>query len=284
MIAELATSSSEGKVWARFEDPRLSRLIPEVLGDELDDTIAQDEEPDFSNIGIVIVDDAHADILAAARAQTDAIVQTILISVDASPGRADFVLPLDVDAQVLSSVYTAASEFRSQVVGLRRDVASRQSAVGTINHGQFVLSSLDEARNLATMLALACPNSDLVAIGLQELLINAVEHGNLGITAQEKQELLIDGKWRAEVERRLNSEEYAGRVVLVNFQRGERMISITIQDDGDGFEYDNYVDSDVPTEGYRGRGIAMARDLSFSSLTYLGRGNLVEATILLQND
>ena len=167
---------------------------------------------------------------------------------------------------------------------MRRDVAGRQSAVGTINHGQFVLSSLDEARNLATMLALACPNSDLVAIGLQELLINAVEHGNLEITAQEKQDLLLDGKWRDEVERRLNSEEYAGRVVLVNFQRGERMISITIQDDGDGFEYDNYAASDMPSEGYRGRGIAMARDLSFSSLTYLGRGNLVEATILLQNE
>lgn len=284
MIAELATRSGEGKVWARFKDPRLSRLIPEVLGDELDGTIAHEEEPVFSTIGIVIVDDAHADIIAAARAQTDAIVQTILISVDASPGRADFVLPVDVDAQVLSSVYSAALEFRSQVASLRRDVASRQSAVGTINHGQFVLSSLDEARNLATMLALACPNSDLVAIGLQELLINAVEHGNLEITAQEKQDLLIDGKWRDEVERRHNSEDYAGRVVLVNFQRGERMISITIQDDGEGFEYDNYVDRDVPTEGYRGRGIAMARDLSFSSLTYLGRGNLVEATILLQND
>ena len=284
MMAELASRATEGKVWARFKDTRLSRLLPEVLGAEFDDAIAHDDEPDFSTIGIVIVDDAHADILAAARAQTDSIVQTILISVDASPGRADFVLPVDVDAQVLSSVYTAANEFRSQVVSLRRDVAGRQSAVGTINHGQFVLSSLDEARNLATMLALACPNSDLVAIGLQELLINAVEHGNLEITAQEKQDLLLDGKWRDEVERRLNSEEYAGRVVLVNFQRGERMISITIQDDGDGFEYDNDAASDMPSEGYRGRGIAMARDLSFSSLTYLGRGNLVEATILLQND
>jgi sigma-B regulation protein RsbU (phosphoserine phosphatase) len=133
------------------------------------------------------------------------------------------------------------------------------------------------------MLALACPNSDLVAIGLQELLINAVEHGNLEITADEKQKLIIEGGWRAEVERRLASPKYSGRVVLVNFQRGERMISITVQDDGDGFEFDNYLDRDVPTEGYRGRGIAMARDLSFSSLTYLGRGNLVEATILLQD-
>jgi len=282
MLAELATSGS-GKVWARFKDARLARLIPDVLGDDLDATIAHDEDPDFEQIGIVIVDDAHADILAAAKAQTDAIIQTILISVDASPGRADFVLPADVDAQVLKSVYLAASEYRSQVASLRRDVASRQSAVGTINHGQFVLSSLDEARNLATMLALACPNSDLVAIGLQELLINAVEHGNLEITADEKQQLIIEGKWRDEVERRLASPDYAGRVVLVTFQRGERMISITIQDDGDGFEFDSYAESDFPSEGYRGRGIAMARDLSFSSLTYLGRGNLVEATILLQN-
>lgn len=282
MLAELATSTG-GKVWARFEDTRLARLIPEVLGEDLDTAIISDDAPDFETVGIVMVDDAHGDVLSAAKAQTDAIVQTILISGDASPERADFVLPTDVDAQVLKSVYLAAREYRSQVATLRRDVASRQSAVGTINHGQFVLSTLEEARNLATMLALACPNSDLVAIGLQELLINAVEHGNLEITADEKQKLIIEGGWRAEVERRLASPKYSGRVVLVNFQRGERMISITVQDDGDGFEFDNYLDRDVPTEGYRGRGIAMARDLSFSSLTYLGRGNLVEATILLQD-
>ena len=281
MSAEMATGCGGGKIWARFKDQRLSCLIPSVLDDGLDAAICHEDEPDFAHIGIAIVDDAHADILERAKAHPDAIIQTILISVDASPGRADFVLPVDVDAQVLKSVFVAACEYRSQVAGLRRDVASRQSAVGTINHGQFVLSTLDEARNLATMLALACPNSDLVAIGLQELLINAVEHGNLGISAEEKQALIIDGSWREEVDRRLSSPEYAGRVVLVNFQRGERMISITIQDDGDGFEFDGYVDSEVPSDGYRGRGIAMARDLSFSSLTYLGRGNLVEATILL---
>ncbi|WP_412546807.1 hypothetical protein [Maricaulis sp. MIT060901] len=68
MIAELPASASDGKVWVRFKDPRLSRLIPDVLGDELGHAIAHDEAPDFSNVGIVIVDDAHADILVAARA------------------------------------------------------------------------------------------------------------------------------------------------------------------------------------------------------------------------
>ena len=85
MMAELASRATEGKVWARFKDTRLSRLLPEVLGAELDDAIAHDDEPDFSTIGIVIVDDAHADILAAARAQTDSIIQTILISVVPCP-------------------------------------------------------------------------------------------------------------------------------------------------------------------------------------------------------
>ncbi|MBR9824523.1 MAG: ATP-binding protein [Alphaproteobacteria bacterium] len=269
--------------WVKVTDDRLADQIAEALGKETEifDGAAL---PDDGQLGLLIVDDAHADLVPQVDKQAFAGAQTVLITQDPASGRADFVLPADVDASVLKPVFTAAREFRDQMMSLQADVASRQSAVGTINYGQFVLTTLEEARNLSTMLALACPNSDVVAIGLQELLVNAVEHGNLEITAEEKQALIIDGSWRDEVERRLRAPEFAGRVVLVNFQRGERLIAITVQDDGAGFDYSAYVESDTPSEGYRGRGIAMARDLSFSSIAYLGRGNVVEATILLERD
>lgn len=283
MSGAAAAAPGEVGVWIQVDDPVTAAMIDRVV-EGSGGVLRDDNLPEGYAVSVLIVDEAHSDALARRGSQGDTAMQTILLSTDTSPGQADFVLPADVDEAVFRTVFTAAREFRDQVRSLQADVASRQSAVGTINHGQFVLRSLDEARNLATMLALACPNADLVAIGLQELLINAVEHGNLEISAEEKQALINEGRWRDEVEKRLKSPEYADRVVLVNFQRGERLIAITIQDDGAGFEYDSYIDADVPSEGYRGRGIAMARDISFSSIAYLGRGNVVEATILLERD
>jgi len=279
MMSETGT----GVLWLRVRSEALSELVRQATGEAID-VVTDAALPDGCSVAIAVADDGHAELIDTLRMDGAVGLQTILVAEGGQSGSADFVLPPDVDEQVMRSVITAALDFRNQVVSLKTDVANRQSAVGTINHGQFVLRTLDEARNLATMLALACPNSDLVAIGLQELLINAVEHGNLEITAEEKHALIVDGKWREEVERRLNSSDYDDRVVMVNFQRGERMIAITVQDDGMGFDYSGYVDADVPTEGYRGRGIAMARDLSFSSIAYLGRGNVVEAAILLDQD
>lgn len=281
MSAQPGGQSGETVAWIRLSDPARRTLVNELLDAELK-ILSEPELPADVRLGMIVVDAAHKAALGEARGYGDTALQTILISGDPVPGQADFVLPADVTDTVLRTVLKAATDFRQQVLSLQADVASRQSAVGTINHGQFVLRTLDEARNLATMLALTCPNPDLVAIGLQELLVNAVEHGNLEITAEEKQALILEGSWRDEVERRLASAEFEDRVVMVNYQRGERLIAITIQDEGAGFDHEAYVESDVPKDGYRGRGIAMARDISFSSIAYLGRGNMVEATILLE--
>ncbi|WP_300531136.1 ATP-binding protein [Maricaulis sp.] len=263
-------------VCVKLEDARLGETVRDALAGGLFGVTA-DMPPEGGRVAILVVDSAHAGLLDHLAEST----QSILIADDQSHDRADFVLPADVDRAILHSVVSAAADFCEQVETLRSDVSRRQSAVGNIISGHFAFRTLDEARNLATMLALACPNSDLVVIGLQELLINAVEHGNLEITGEEKQDLIMEGRWRDEVERRLAADEYADRVVEVSFQRGERLIAITIQDDGAGFDFARQESEKGPVEGYRGRGIAMARDMSFSSVAYLGRGNVVEATILL---
>ena len=123
--------------------------------------------------------------------------------------------------------------------------------------------------------------ADFVLVGLQELLVNAVEHGNLEISGAQKRDLLIAGTWREEVERRLADPAYAQRRVIVTFQRGARMIAFTIQDEGEGFDHEAFLKGPPAGAGYRGRGITLARTLSFSSLTYMGSGSVVEAVILL---
>ena len=272
------------RIWLALAPGPLTAALTEALELEAGDRLMVGPDmPVAGEIGIVVADQSHAHAIALARARASDAFQSVLLSsrpAEAEP--ADYVLTPDVDPATLVAIVRIARDFQEEVATLRADVASRRSAVGTIMSGQFEFRTLDEARNLATMLALACPNSDLVAVGLQELLVNAVEHGNLEIGAQEKQALLLSGQWRAEVEKRLQDPRYSGRRVIVNFKRGQRMISLTVQDDGEGFDHAALDKDDGTGTGYRGRGIALARSLSFASVTYLGSGNLVEATLLLE--
>jgi anti-sigma regulatory factor (Ser/Thr protein kinase) len=284
MTAADAQVAVQDSVWCCMADTPLGRAVRTYLQAEFPDRhVCAAELPEGSTVGIVIADEANIVALKHAGQHNAGALQSVLIATDdANSALADFVLRDNVDFESIRSVLGAAGEFREQVLKLRTDVAKRKSAIGTIMSGQFNFKTLDEARNLATMLALACPNSDIVAVGLQELMVNAVEHGNLEISAEHKQELILSNSWREEIERRLVDPEFSDRIVIVSFQRGERLISITIQDEGLGFDYSRVAESEMPTEGYRGRGIALARELSFSSVAYLGAGNVVQATILME--
>lgn len=270
-------------IWMMVSDGPLARRLGEYLQDEPRGVLVGETAlPASGEIGVVIADDAHLGALKAARLRAGEAMQSIFLTERTdSPVQADFVLSRDTDFASLKSVFEAACDYREQVLELQADVARRKSAIGTIMNGQFVFRTLEEARNLSTMLALACPNSDAVVVGLQELLVNAVEHGNLEITGAQKRDLLIAGTWREEIERRLADPAYAERRVIVTFQRGARMIAFTIQDEGEGFDHEAFLAGPPAGAGYRGRGITLARTLSFSSLTYMGSGSVVEAVILL---
>ena len=142
--------------------------------------------------------------------------------------------------------------------------------------GSFHYSTLDEAHALAEFLGKACPDPQRATQGLLELFVNAVEHGNLGITYAEKGELVMRGEWQQEVDRRLRQAEYVGRRVEVDCERHATHLRITIRDQGQGFDWSGYLDFD-PERAFHlhGRGIAMARRMCFEHLEYQGSGNVV---------
>jgi response regulator RpfG family c-di-GMP phosphodiesterase len=55
--------------------------------------------------------------------------------------------------------------------------------------------TLDEARTLASFIALLGAQPETLAMGLSELLVNGVEHGNLGIDFAEKSRLREADCW-----------------------------------------------------------------------------------------
>ena len=146
--------------------------------------------------------------------------------------------------------------------------------------GVFRYRTLDEARALANVFARACPRPEIISVGLLELLINAVEHGNLGIGYAEKTALMMNYGWLDEVERRLALAEYSDRHVEVLFERRNSEVRFTIRDQGAGFDWHAFLDFD-PLRAFdpHGRGIAMASKFSLDNVEYQGNGNTVVATV-----
>ncbi len=151
-----------------------------------------------------------------------------------------------------------------------------------INSAVLSFSTIEDVHCVAGFLAALCPVPEKVSSGLLELLINAVEHGNLGITYDEKKQLLEDDCWKMELQARALQPEYAERMGTVTFTRTSSELVFQITDQGTGFDWQLYLEPDPERSlDPNGRGIAMARIYSFTSLHYSEIGNTVIATVTL---
>lgn len=156
-----------------------------------------------------------------------------------------------------------------------------QQASGLLREARFTFQTPEEARLLAQILGGHCPDPARQQMGIEELMLNAVEHGNLGIDNAEKARLLSsDGDWQGELTKRLELPQNSGKRVQVFWHQQASEISISVVDEGEGFDHERWMRGGTDA-GYapNGRGIALARAISFDSLEYVGRGNHVVAKI-----
>jgi CheY-like chemotaxis protein len=181
--------------------------------------------------------------------------------------------------EILTSILSAALDDARQQRELSDRVSDQHTALRLLTRASFELRTLPQARALAAMLAGHCNDANAVSIGLSELLINAIEHGNLAVGFEEKSKLLASGNWVQEIERRLSLPEYISRKVQVEIETRNGLLEATISDCGDGFDWQNYLEisSERAFESH-GRGIAISRAVSFASLNYSGCGNVVTVT------
>lgn len=192
-----------------------------------------------------------------------------------------YYLTKPLNADLLFGIVNAAiDQHRSDKVLKELVKLKEQTYYHHLSEAVFHFRTLDEARNLTQVLSTLCPEPERVVVGLQELLVNAVEHGNLGITYADKTRLILENQWLGEVERRQALPEYASRQVEVRFQRQAAHTFMAIEDQGAGFDWHKYLQLD-PKRAFdpNGRGIALANMMSFDSLTYPGNGNTVEVRI-----
>jgi CheY-like chemotaxis protein/anti-sigma regulatory factor (Ser/Thr protein kinase) len=186
--------------------------------------------------------------------------------------------------EVLKLVIKNALDEWRQKRDLRALLGQQRNNLNLIHHAEFCYRSLPEARDLALLLADASQDPARTLNGYSELLINAVEHGNLSISYSEKSALLREGRWAEEVEARLQHPDYADRLVIVTLEKMLDANRVTITDQGNGFDWQTYMEFN-PERVFdlHGRGIAMSKAISFDSLDYLGNGNCVVTTVVRTN-
>lgn len=122
------------------------------------------------------------------------------------------------------------------------------------------------------------PQSKLIELSLavRELVLNAIEHGNLGLSYTEKSAALEDGSLERVLTQRTRESPYADRRTRVTARRHPHEVVIEIADGGEGFDWRRLPD---PTDAQNllelhGRGILLAR-LSVDDLAFNDRGNQV---------
>jgi len=117
-----------------------------------------------------------------------------------------------------------------------------------------------------------------IILGLDELLTNAIEHGNLGITQEEKEKAILqdDGLHKLHRTRADDPRRQRRRVSIEYIYQKGRFCEWVIMDEGNGFDWKKTRNPLEDASLYRptGRGIFLSK-IVFDKLEYRGRGNVV---------
>jgi len=218
---------------------------------------------------------------------TPVVLQTAAVSpqemLEGFQSGASYYLTKPLDAAMLLAVVKAAVAEARSVGELRTQIREQQTSLRMLKEGRFEFQTPKEALSLSAHLAHAFPDPDRVSMGLLELLVNAVEHGNLGIGYQRKGELLEVNGLEGEIARRLELPDHREKKVEVRFIRDEEQVEVRIRDQGVGFDYLPFLCFQAERAfDAHGRGIAMAKLCSFDVLEYRGSGNEVRAKVRLE--
>lgn len=120
---------------------------------------------------------------------------------------------------------------------------------------------------------------------LQELLLNAVEHGNLEIRYEEKRRAIAEHRFEQLIAERLALPALSRRLVTIHvaYERGKQSLRFCIADEGNGFPWRHYLCRGIescPHEEATGRGIFLVHSF-FPNMTYNEAGNEVTITVPL---
>lgn len=115
-----------------------------------------------------------------------------------------------------------------------------------------------------------------VRVGLSEMLTNAIEHGNMGITGDDKLEATESGTYYDLVNKKLADDAIMSKRVTFAYSIDKEGIEMEIEDEGKGFNVETLPDPTDPESLLKlhGRGILITR-MYFDEVLYNDKGNKV---------
>lgn len=157
-------------------------------------------------------------------------------------------------------------EFRPKIISERREIELTNAEILDSKRVNQVLSFVTED------LRGSIPDDERMGISsaIYEILVNAVEHGNLGIDGEEKERLLASGRYENELLSRARDCEKPVTLVL---ERDRTQARIRVTDQGYGFRR-ALSSFGRGLTALSGRGIAIARH-HFDSVRFNPAGNSV---------
>lgn len=188
----------------------------------------------------------------------------------------DFCVNNTCTGEVIESFIHSLADESRRYHNLREEYLAIQNSLLFVEDAKFKVRTLEEVNDLSQFLSNFCPEPDKAMLGILEIMINSVEHGNLGITTDEKNILLEKGTWLQEIDKRLAMKKNLDKFIDVTLFNTRKEIAIEIKDQGSGFDFKKFMIKDPGKSlGFNGRGIATAKMLSIDSLEYFDNGSKV---------
>lgn len=118
----------------------------------------------------------------------------------------------------------------------------------------------------------------LIRLALREMMINAIEHGNLGIDFEEKTTLTNNNNYLQIILSRQNDPQFKDRKVTIDSSIDPEKVIYRIHDEGRGFNYGDIIkriENEMNKNAIaHGRGITIAKKV-FDEVNYNEQGNEV---------
>ena len=265
---QIETATSGNQAWQMLNDHNssyydiviLDNMMPNLTGIDILKNVQASSK--LRHIPVVI---------QSARARKEDVVEGI-------EAGAFYYLTKPFDEEQFCNVIRNCCRNYSIYQELQKTLQGNASSMRLLEEATFNFKTLDDVHSIAMLVASACPSTDRSMAGLFELMLNAVEHGNLGIGYECKSELNKKGEWSDEIARRQQLDCNKNKIAQIHFKRRDKFIEIVISDQGKGFDWKSYMDFEL----YRlldshGRGIAIANNVSFDEIKYNSTGTEVTA-------
>ncbi len=197
-----------------------------------------------------------------------------------------FYLTKPYSKRVLTSTIHIALENYFKFKKAKNELKKYHSISRLFRDGTFSIRTFEDVQEIAPVISNAFPNPRKALIGTIELLQNAIEHGNLEIGFEEKQKFSSSQEYSRYIEDLLCKEPYKSREVKIQIDKNDILTSMTITDQGKGFDYKTILNNKGNFENLfhtSGRGILISRSACFDKLEYFGNGNTVRVESYWKN-